>query len=315
MNQQPARPLVIFEDLPNEMIVAVLRELNLPHLVNCRSVSKRFKNLIDKHLKIQDLLLFDHKYLKNLSEIVLIPSFRHLFEQSKSRILKSPSFKNFFCTSLKSLVVCSPIEEPNVLNHFRSLRRLYIWNIIIAPGARLSLPELRVLYIVTIESCDIPIEATLTINSKVLEELACFDLHRIKLTNFDAVKQLTGTNLVLRSLYLLTPVNLIVFKRLRILVIRITIHDLTIDSYADPILALKNLAELHFQVYVVIREAGRERFDQMVEQIWAKKPALRIFWLGIELTKKDRTKLINRKISDWAEIFKVDTLLTSNLEL
>ena len=144
-NQQPAKLPAISDDLPKEMIVMILRQLNLPDLIHCRCVSKRFRDLIDYHLKVRDLVLFNYDYNATSFGLSFVPPVKHLLQQSTSNILRSPSFKNFFSDNLRLLAVYASIDQPSDLDEFGRLEKLYAKQIMLKCELKLSLPELRVL--------------------------------------------------------------------------------------------------------------------------------------------------------------------------
>lgn len=287
--------------LPKEMIVAILRQLNLPELISCRMVSKQFKDLIACHLKIRELFLFA-KNLPQLDFTFSTPNFRYLL-RSDSDILRLPSFQSFFSVNLRSLSICTSIEHPRCLNQFPNLERLYARRIIVHRKTKLSLSKLRVLLVAIIESKKTDQQmnerTSLVIDSKVLEKLNCGSLHCIKLTRYDTVRKLTVLDFVFRPSYLSS------FKRLRVLRIRMMQADHDVDARVKAIAALEDLAELHFRWYHSILDMTRERVSQTLQQIQRMKPELRIFLFDVEVTRENSERLIGQPLTDWQEVFKM----------
>lgn len=300
MDEQPAQSSIHFEDLPNEMIVTVLQQLNLPDLVNCRSVSKRFNGLIDRHLKVRDLHV-----LGSLDPTFPKPNCRYLFWPSSFNIFSSPSFTNFFSMSLKSLTIDVPISNPPDLNQFYSLERLHVSKMIVDGDVKLSLPKLGALFIGEISQ---PTGlGFLLVDSNLLEKLDCKPLCRIKLINCDAVKCLTWECDYRHDLNFLSS-GLPMFKRLqnlKILGIGFSqAHHQNMNQLADAVSALDDLTELYFDPAYFVRNV-QNLFDQTVKLIWTNKPALRIFWAGIELTKENSGRSIYPESPSYEEIFKM----------
>ena len=293
MDHQLAQ-LTVMQDLPNEMIEAILRELDLPDLINCRSVSRRFKCLIDNRLKIRDLFVFDNQHdFVSLNFLIQTPQFKYQLRTDFS-IFKSPSFKSF-STSLKSLKICSPIDHPHLLNQFHSLERLYVQKI--RHPVMLTLPKLRVLFI---EFFDFK-RIIFTIVSNVLEKLICERLDRIRLVHCGSVKQMVTTEIVFGY------ADLSKFKRLRILRIKIRQLSNDTDQYVNAIAALDDLTELHFDSYYRRGPRTKTLIARMVQWIWKRKPDLRIFWFGIELTSKSSARLIQWNLRDLEDAFRMQT--------
>lgn len=294
MDRQANRSSTIFEDLPNEMIVAVLQVLNLPDLINCRAVSKRFRQLIDRHLQVQDL-----KILNRFAPSFFAPNFRYLLRPSYGHISRSASFQNFFSTSLKSMAVDALISADLVaLNAFHNLERLHASKIIIDCNVRLSLPKLRTLFIEEI-SLRRGVES-LKIESRSLENMNCRDLIRIELLNYDTVKRLTFKCGLHEFGYFALPM----FNRLQILEVLdvglLGVPRQDVDKFVNAVSTLDDLTELHFDS---VRLEAQNLIDQTVKLLWSRKPALRIFWHRIELTKKNTSLIYGQRQKE--EIFQI----------
>ena len=294
MDPQPVqRPTVLV--LPNEMIVLMLRQLNLPDLINCRAVSKRFRDLIDEHLKIRDLFVFKSDLPPRFS--FATPNPRYLLQQSDSSILRSVSFIGCFSMSLRSLKISLPLSEPSDLNQFRSLERLYAQQITIDCEVRLSLPKLRTLVIADFARADQ--QSVLVVDAEILEKLKCYRLPLIKLVHYDAVRQLTTGD------YDFNYEHLPMFKKVRALRFEKVFGVEDVDQHVRVISALEDLTELHLDWHRSVREEIRARIDQKVKQIWTRKAGLRIVLMGIELSEENCTKLIGRNLAGWTDYFKL----------
>ena len=285
-----------FKNLPREMTVAVLRQLNLPDLINCRRVSKHFRLLIDSHLKIRELNVFDFNR-NTLFAFDFFPTFKYQLQQSNSDLLRSASFKSFLSANLRTLTVCSLIKTPCDLNEFSSLERLYAWSIKFDQAVKLSLPNLRILFIssISFKPTDSSMDAYLTIDSKVLETMDCNSFARIKLVHCDTMRAVSIGR------FRIDHPALTMFKRLQILKM-IPDHELN-EQLKSVILAFQDLTELHFNWCPLISEESMRLLIQTIQHIWTEKPALRIFWFGVQLTSQNSHRLISRILFNLEELF------------
>ena len=299
MDPQPALlPTTSIENLPSEMIVEVLRQLDLPNLIHCRVLSKKFRDLIDACLKIRDLILFTYSPshpIPSLGLIFISPNFKYQF-QSDPIILESPSFQSFFAASLRSLTIYWELKNPSYLNKLDSLKKLYVSNIAIDRGVSLLLPNLEVLVIGLIEAAR---KTALTIDSMVLQNLHCHSLCFIRLIHYDSVTSLT----ILESQANYSDLSR--FKKLQILKIAALKNYINDQSRADSIANLDDLVELHLEWRHPTREEIRASVNQTVQQIWTKKSGLRIFFFGVELIKENPIRFTAQNLEGPHGIFRM----------
>lgn len=300
MDQLAAQPSIFLDDLPNEMIVAVLRQLELPDLIKCRSVSKWFRDLIDNQLKIRELFVFgDHKCSQYFYRRT--PNLRYLLKKQRFNILESLK-TNYLSMSLKSFAIGVPIINIAHLNEFRNLERLYIEQVFAFCDVTLSLKKLKVLFIdeISMESSSrARKQVILTVDSMVLQKLNCRMLCKVRLTNYDGVKHLTAANFQqsyfgeFKNKYWHILLN---YKMVQTLKINWGLFE--IDAFVNTIFALENLTELHFNW-----ESGVQKdLDQIPKRIWAKKSGLRIFYNNVELIKENWTSIVDRRYAGLEDV-------------
>lgn len=281
------------------MIAAVLRPLELPDLLNCRRVSKRFRDVLDLHL-IKELFIFGN-WLVPVEFMYRSPTFWLRSKQPANNFLALPNFQTF--RNLRSLSIAISVPMPLNLNGvFSGLQRLYIWTINL--GVRQStlfLPNLRILLILNIQPIDVrdggPPPTTLRIETPELRKLSCERLDQIELVHYESVSHLT-----IRKL---RASNLSSFTSLRVLTLDLNEDPLISERHVDEFVdSISNLSELKRVRFHWAQPTIESRFiNQAVRQIIETEKDWTAFLFNIPVTKQTRATLIHQRLIDQDEEF------------
>ena len=310
--EQPASPptetVDSFSVLPNEMVEAVLRQLNLPDLINCRSVSVRFLNATSRLFR--ELLIYGVPDPNGYSIGITandqrdfrfrMPNLSNLLQQSNTSLFTKPSFKKIYA-NLRYLAVSIPIQNPLDLNHFSDLERLYAKRLALDGPTDLTLPKLKLLVVefLMVEPTKEP--AILMVHSKVLEELICRPAHRVWSLHSDSLKHLAWLDFDTYNMFDYSMISkkyrkedieypkLAANSRIQTLKIELPKIPVDFDNVMALILSSEYLTELHFDWNFLIRSTDLS--DKLPQRIWAKKPHLKIFLAGVQVTKENQVAL------------------------
>lgn len=292
MNQPPAQQSTLLGVLPIDLIAAVFREqLKLPDLLNCRRVSKRFRDVVDSQL-LKELFVFGNL---NVSPFYIFrtPNLRNQFKQPDLSLLNTRPFHTF--TGLRSLSVHISITNPANLNKFDNLERLYVRKITIGGHFDLFLLNLRTLFIECIECTD---QKILMIHSPVVRKLSCERLEEINLVSHDSVR-----NLTIRSF---RNLDLSKFENLQALTLdfkEVQFVAKDVDRLQESISTLNNLKQLRFDS-IYSDEISNVHVNRVVQSLLKDRPALKIFLFNIQATEENSATLIYLRSADWRKVFK-----------
>ena len=148
--------MITFLDLPNEMIIAILNELYLSQLIECRSICKRIKFIIDLNLKS----IIDSNFKKKLfiyhpnSFCLFNPyknfyycesiNFKNSFKSYKlDKILSSSFFCDFFINLKELYLINSTRFNLDLLNKFNGLETLFLRKFASYKDETIKLPNLK----------------------------------------------------------------------------------------------------------------------------------------------------------------------------
>lgn len=263
-------------DLPNEIVVMLLKELHLVDLIASRLVSKRFRSLIDSHFKFRELVAFDNESYDDLSHFnSTIEPFncRHLFQPFRSNFLESFSFQLLF-SDLRYLAVDCELANLESLNKFENLQRLELHRPAVVGQQRLSLKNLRNLTILHLVRSS-P-QAQLLVDSESLEKLYCDNLREsVRFARPETLRHL------LIEEY---SVELRQFRNLCTLKINGT-YSLT-EIKPDILDTLTSLTEIHLKCDGLLLDPDPLQLfvDQTVQRA-ARGGRLKVFVFGIEIVR------------------------------
>lgn len=260
------------DDLPNELIVMILRELSLIDLVGCRLVSKRFRSLVDGHFKFRELVAFENDSYDDLAHFqCTVEPFdcKHYFQPSHTDFLESTYFE-FLFSNLRCLAIDCELWNLESLNKFANLERLQLHRLTVVGRRTLSLKKLTNLTILNLTWMNS--DASLLVDSDSLEKLYCDTLEFIRFVRPETLRHL------LIEEY---SDELAVFRNLETLKINGTY--LLTEIKLNLLTRLTSLSEIHLKCDGLLLDTEPLRLlaDYIVQ--WTDGP--KIFIYGIKLAR------------------------------
>ena len=139
--------------IPNEMIAFILNKLELPQLIKCRLISKRFKFIIHNHqrynIKKEKLIIFSPYNLSRERDNSILVDSRDSFDLDECKeglkSIFSSNFFNKFYLNLKELYFnCREFNfNLEMLNQFSKLEILHFDTFFSEKNQTINLPNLK----------------------------------------------------------------------------------------------------------------------------------------------------------------------------